>query len=196
MDFLEANPKYSICWGSYLELHMLNNEIQEPSWKRNIKNNLQINFDNIFTPYCTYTLTALYRNDCLDLNFMREFKYLKDNTLYILCLTKGLGFLMNDNFGVYRIHNNSIYSSLSEYEKVSPTYLNIKEALKKISRSGSDNLINVKKALIKRTLELMPKEMILVNLKYFYFGLIEMGMFSTCKLALKRLKYFKLKIRK
>jgi glycosyltransferase involved in cell wall biosynthesis len=186
VDFLEANPDYSICWGGYSELHMSNNQLIKPQWKDELVGDHEINLENVFSPYCTLTLTALFRSNCLNTVRINEFNHFRDNTIYIQCLTQGKGYLINSDFGVYRIHEGGVYSALSDFEKSSSSYLNIREALSKINGSRSKNLVEIKKQLIKMTLERLPKKLFYQKIHFLYFGMIELGIVGTSKIMIDR----------
>lgn len=190
VDFLEANPEYSICWGGYSELWMSNNTFIKPSWMNQVPGNLEINLDNLFNPYCTLSLTAMFRSHSFDITKLKDPKYIKDNTIYIQCLTKGKGYLMGSDFGVYRIHNGGVYSALSDFEKSSSSYLNIREALLKIKGSRSQNLIQIKKELMRMTLTSIPKKFFLKHSKFLIFGIFELGIFQFMKIIKKRFIHF------
>ncbi len=186
VDFLEANQDYSICWGGYSELWMSNNTMVKPSWMNQVSGSLDINFDNLFNPYCTITLTTVLRSDALDIKNLMKLKYIKDNSIYILCLTKGKGYLMESDFGVYRIHDRGVYSALSDFEKSSSSYLNIREALLKIKGSRSQNLIQIKKELLGMALATIPKKFYLTHYKFLFFGIFELGILQFLKIIKNR----------
>ena len=187
VDFLEANPDYSICWGGYSELHMSNNQLIKPQWKDELVGDHEINLENVFSPYCTLTFTALFRSNCLNTVRINEFNHFRDNTIYIQCLIQGKGYLINSDFGVYRIHEGGVYSALSDFEKSSSSYLNIREALSKINGSRSKNLVEIKKQLIKMTLERLPKKLFYQKIHFLYYGMIELGIVGISKIMIDRI---------
>ena len=134
VDFLEANEDYSICWTKYLiqSITMLNT----PDWEIELSAKLPLTIDlnTIFSPYCTYTLTTVFRNNALDCESFSNLKYSKDNTIYAICLTKGKGVLLNFYGGNYRLHEKSTYSSTSLFEQYYFSYLNIHEIISNIKQ--------------------------------------------------------------
>jgi len=145
VDFLENNQDFSICWTNYKIIE--NNELKNPVWlegffKEDFK---EISFNNFSSPYCTYTLTCMFRRDCIVNRNFKEFKYLKDNTLYFMCLQKGKGAILNFFGGVYRLHHGGLYSSGSEYYQSLSNFTNYSEVLKKIPETRVKNILGKKK---------------------------------------------------
>ena len=136
VGFLEANPDYSICWTKYYVKNETGalSSLQEPDWIQHLdaKNNITIDLNSIFTPYCTYTLTVLFKRESLDLSLLNQSKYAKDNSLYVMCLGKGKGVLLNFYSSVYRLHQGGVYSNASEFKQKYFSYLNLKEITKKL----------------------------------------------------------------
>ncbi|WP_159023049.1 glycosyltransferase [Formosa sp. L2A11] len=142
VDFLEANAEYGICWTQYKILN--NGKLEKPHWVDLIdtKRNFNIDFNNFASPYCTYTLTSMFRSNLLNFDSIKKFKFFKDNSLYALCLSETKGVLLNFVGGVYRIHPTGIYSTSSNINQAYSNYFNYKEILKKIPKSRVPNIYN------------------------------------------------------
>jgi glycosyltransferase involved in cell wall biosynthesis len=129
VDFLEENPTYTICWTDYNELG--NNILSNPDWNSHLSNLnfFEVNLKNFSYPYCTLTLTTLFRASCITSLPINKMRHFKDNTLYIACLSEGKGALLKFKSAIYRIHDTSIYSSSSSLTKAISNFFNITEII-------------------------------------------------------------------
>lgn len=145
VDFLEGNEGYTICWTNYKIDEM--GTLKNPHWVEGFfkVSYKDIDFNNFGTPYCTYTLTCMFKSSLIKAVNIDNFKFFKDNTLYTLCLQKGKGAVLNFFGGVYRIHNTSIYSTASKYKQAISNYSNFAEILIKIPESRVENIKNKKR---------------------------------------------------
>ena len=141
VDFLESNLDYSICWTNYKILE--DDKLMEPVWTEALKNSLihEVDFNNFGTPYCTHTLSCVFRKNVFGFNDLIKFKYFKDNSLFTVCLQKGKGAFLNFYGGVYRIHEQGVYSLASDYSKALSNYTNYEEILSIIPESRVPNVI-------------------------------------------------------
>ena len=162
VDFLEANKDYSICWTKYLvkKQGKDSNDLENPEWINLIEKEKDLSFDlnNIFTPYCTYTLTAMFRVEGFDFKLFNDLKYIKDNTLYAICLTQGKGMLLDFYSAVYRMHEGGVYSNASEYKQRYLSYLNLNEIVEKIPGCDTPNLRNVRDVLLRLSFRTHPSQ--------------------------------------
>ena len=144
VDFLETNPDYVVSWTDY---NILKNEIIE---KNNFGYNadaVTIDFDTLFSPYSTLTLTVVFKKEALDMKVYKRLEHSKDNSLYVMLLQKGKGVFFNFVSAVYRIHVGGIYSLKSSYFKNYSSYLNIKEVMELIPEANTKNMNKVLKSL-------------------------------------------------
>src|SRR5690606_26278394 len=139
VDFLEAYVDHTICWTYYQILE--DERLNIPKWndKFKISGIFEVNFNNFAFPYCTYTLTTLFRKKCLENIDLKKYHFFKDNTLYSICLYQGKGALLNFFSSVYRVHNLGVYSSASLYNQAFSNYTNTSEILKIIPESRVSN---------------------------------------------------------
>lgn len=137
VDFLEANPEYVVSWTNFKILK--NNKIAENDFKYQ-ESEITIDYNNLFTPYSTYTLTTVFKKEALNLEMYKTLKHSKDNTLYIMLLEKGKGVFLNFFGAVYRIHDGGVYSLKSNFFKNHSTYLNLKEITNLIPESKTQNI--------------------------------------------------------
>lgn len=147
VDFLEANTEYVITWTDFYtrkETELIPNDFSS-----SLPSVYTIDFNTLFQPYCTYTLTSLFRKDAVDPLDYKKFKYGKDNTLYALALCNGKGAFLNFQAAVYRWHPGGIYSLQSPFFQRYSSYLNIKEILQNIPQARTNNMKKVMAALLK-----------------------------------------------
>lgn len=178
VDFLEANKEYTICWTKYLIKESENlSSLVEPDWVSQIEKNknITIDLDTIFTPYCTYTLTVLFKRKSLDLPLLKSLKHSKDNSLYALCLSKGKGILIDSFSAVYRLHEGGVYSSASFFKQRYHSYLNLKEITFRIPLCDNSNIRNVRNYLLWESIKLHPNHFSLNYIKLIKDRLIFLG---------------------
>ncbi|AUC80643.1 glycosyltransferase [Lacinutrix sp. Bg11-31] len=144
VDFLEANPEYVVSWTNYKIFK--NNEIIENDFSYN-EAEVTIDYNNLFTPYSTYTLTTVFKKEALDLELYKSLKYSKDNSLYVMLLQKGKGVFLNFFGAVYRIHEGGVYSLQSDFFKNYSSFLNLNEVIQVIPESQTKNINKIIKSL-------------------------------------------------
>jgi glycosyltransferase involved in cell wall biosynthesis len=115
VGFLNLNPEYSLCCGSFESLN-------EGSGERNIINKFNrsagadgvpFSLDEMEDEWLTKTLTVCFRRDALFEYFSKAPKYAfrRDVHLFYHLIKEGKGFYSNDVLGVYRIHGGGLYSA-------------------------------------------------------------------------------------
>jgi glycosyltransferase involved in cell wall biosynthesis len=147
VDFLENNDDFVISWTDFVTKKgevMVSNE-----FNTTLPGNYTIDFDNLFTPYCTYTLTCVFRKSAVAPQDYKKFRYSKDNTLYALALCHGKGVYMNFQAAVYRWHAGGIYSLKAPFFQRYSSYLNLKEIHDRIPQAQTKNIKKVVKSLLK-----------------------------------------------
>ncbi|OIV41546.1 glycosyltransferase [Flavobacterium johnsoniae] len=147
VDFLESNPDYVITWTDFYTRK--GTELVPNDFKESLPSVYTVDFDTLFKPYCTYTLTCLFRTDAVDPQDYKKFKYGKDNTLYALALCHGKGAFMNFQAAVYRWHSGGVYSLKTPFFQRYSSYQNIKEILEKIPQARTKNIKGVMASLLK-----------------------------------------------
>jgi glycosyltransferase involved in cell wall biosynthesis len=147
VDFLEKNEDYVITWTDFFTKK--GDELFPNDFKYSLPEIYTIDFDNLFTPYCTYTLTSLFRKAAVDPLDYKKFVYGKDNTLYALTLCSGKGAFMNFQSSVYRWHPGGVYSLQKPFFQRYSSYLNLKEIVDNISQAKTKNLEKVLASLLK-----------------------------------------------
>jgi len=144
VDFLESNPEYVVSWTNFKILK--DDTIIANDFNYN-EAEVTIDFNNLFSPYSTYTLTTVFKKEALNLETYKTLKQSKDNSLYIMLLQKGKGVFMNFMGAVYRIHDGGVYSLKSEFFKKHSSYLNLKEVTQIIPESKTKNINKILKSL-------------------------------------------------
>ncbi|GHU81665.1 glycosyl transferase [Bacteroidia bacterium] len=118
VDFLEANPEYSLCTHLYKTY-----DDATQIWTEDPKHVLfkdehtaGITFGNdtnFSTTWFTQTMTIVFRRDAIDLSILNRYKYTRDVHLYYHLLKAGKGYCLNFEGAVYRFHEGGIYSKTS-----------------------------------------------------------------------------------
>lgn len=144
VDFLEANPDYVISWTNY---QIFNGKSYTSNNFNHQEANTTIDYDNLFSPYCTLTLTTVFKKEALNLELLKSLKHSKDNSLYVLVLQNGKGVFMDFESTVYRVHEGGVYSLQSNFFKNYSSYINLKEVTDVAPESKSKNVNKVLKSL-------------------------------------------------
>jgi glycosyltransferase involved in cell wall biosynthesis len=137
-DFLENNDDFVICWTDYL--NDIDSKITKNMFINTLPNVYPIDFDNLFNPYCTLTLTSFFKKSAIDLKKYKKMQHTKDNTLYALALVNGKGAYLNFCTSVYRIHPKGMFSLKSSFFQKYTSYLNVKELYDEIEESKTKNI--------------------------------------------------------
>lgn len=132
VDFLEANPEYSLCCHRY-DIYTEDTKTWDEDYVSNLFANGEedISFSNKenFDCWITKTLTLLYRKDVFDPEILFKYKYSRDVHLNYHLLKVGKGYCMNYNAGVYRRHSGGVFASLDNNKKLRDNYVIHKEML-------------------------------------------------------------------
>jgi glycosyltransferase involved in cell wall biosynthesis len=147
VDFLEANPDYVITWTDFL--NRKGEELIPSDFKETLPEVYTIDFNTIFRPYCTYTLTCVFLKSAVKPQDYKSFRYSKDNTLYGLALCNGKGAFLNFQGGVYRWHMGGIFSLKPAFFQRYSSYLNVKEIYDRLPQSHTPNMREVIQSLLK-----------------------------------------------
>lgn len=144
VDFLEQNDGYVASWTNFKNFD--GKTFTQNEFNLN-KDSLIIDFNSLYSPYCTYTSTLVFEKKSLDLSKLSKFIHSKDNTIYALLLENGKGVFMNFEASVYRLHEGGVYSLKSNYFKNHSSYKNLKEILNLIPKANTKNMKKTLKSL-------------------------------------------------
>lgn len=147
VDFLENNLDYVITWTDFYTKKEA--ELIPNNFSSTLPAVYTIDFNTLFKPYCTYTLTSVFKKDAVDPLDYKKFRYSKDNTLYALALCNGKGAFLNFQGAVYRWHSGGIYSLQTPFLQRYSSYLNLKEIFENIPQSRTQNIKKVLRTLLK-----------------------------------------------
>lgn len=146
VDFLEKNNDYSVCWTDFENIK--GDQFFKNNFNEILPKEYSMNFENAFGPYCTYSLTCMFRRDAVDVEFLKTFKNIKDNTLYSVLLSKGNGAFLNYETAVYRLHEGGVYSMQPFFFQRYSSYKNLKEIIEKIPESRTKNIYKIEFELL------------------------------------------------
>lgn len=145
IDFLEKNPKYVVSFTNFDSIKNDKDLITNNPITDKLPEIFTIDYNNLYDPYCTMTLTCVFLSEALDAEKdFSNLKHVKDNTTYALLLRKGLGVFMNFKSSVYRLHDGGVFSMKSNFYKTHNSYLNLNEIIDFIPQSRTKNIIQLK----------------------------------------------------
>jgi len=146
VNFLEQNENFSVCWTNYVT------KTENTYGESNLmvfEDYFKIDLNNIFDPYCTLSLTSVFRKDRIDLEQLNSLKRFKDNSLYLLLLKNGDGMFINKKTSVYRQHEGGVFSLKSYFFQQYSSYINIKELYELDTDFQNENIKNTLRNLIR-----------------------------------------------
>jgi glycosyltransferase involved in cell wall biosynthesis len=149
VDFLENHEEVSITWTNFVK--RWEERIEHNDFETTLKDIYFIDFNNIFNPYCTCTLTSVFRKSAVDIEKYAAMKYSKDNTLYSLALCKGKGAFLNFESAVYRQHAGGVFSLRSPFFQKYSSYLNMKEIYENLPKAKTENIKFIVDSLFKQS---------------------------------------------
>ena len=114
-DFLEKNKDFSICTAALksitpiegLVIRKYDDSKEGVIYELNDIKNIRSNYLNMF-----------FRKDALDISKLKSFEYSGDNVIFIMCLSKGKGYFINEVFGFRRTHTEGLWTSMSEKGRI------------------------------------------------------------------------------
>lgn len=115
VDFMEANPEYSVCWHRSKQFIVETGEYIEDKCQIVLgdKIGVDIDLETYFTQWYTQPLTMLFRLDALEESWRKQYKLYRDQHEIYHLLKRGRGYLFAFEGGIYVKHNGGIYTSLS-----------------------------------------------------------------------------------
>ena len=124
VDFLEANPEYVMCSHKVKIFSNIANSIVGEFPK---VYDTDFTYDLAFhiNKWTTQPLSIVFRYRALDKGYYVKYKNAKDVTLIYTLLKKGNGYCINDCMGVYRIHENGVWSCVSKEDRLKQNLLTL-----------------------------------------------------------------------
>lgn len=115
VDFMEANPEYSVCWHRSKQFFVETGEYIEDKCTAVLKgkDGVDIDLNTYFSQWYTQPLTMVFRREALDESWRKQYKLYRDEHELYHLLKKGKGYLFAFEGGVYVRHDGGIYTSLS-----------------------------------------------------------------------------------
>lgn len=133
VDFLEANPEFSLCTGGYSEYNSNTYESQEYVLDNfGIFNGLGFVFtlEDMKKNWVTKTLTCLFlKSEVENVDFLK-YNLFRDVHLFYHLLKEKKGFYFKSNFGIYNVHSGGVWSTKDFQYKYNTSYLVYKEIYK------------------------------------------------------------------
>ena len=119
VDFLEANPDFSMCTHRFHILEQGTQQIRE-DWNGRFKDDYVFDMEYFLarTSWVTQPLTLVYRRSALDWDEYLRYKKYKDVTLMYTLLKRGKGLLMPELMGVYRVHKGGVWQGVDKSKKI------------------------------------------------------------------------------
>ena len=117
VDFMEANPEYSVCFHDFQIYDVRNAKGSKPSYEQG--KILQVGGEDISTEMFLHNanygqpLTMLFRGSKFDYQWSTQYKYYRDTHEIYHLLQVGKGRIMNFVGGVYNLHNGGVSTSLT-----------------------------------------------------------------------------------
>lgn len=115
VDFMEANPEYSVCWHRSKQFFVETGEYIEDKCTAVLKgkDGVDIDLNTYFSQWYTQPLTMVFRREVLDESWRKQYKLYRDEHELYHLLKKGKGYLFAFEGGVYVKHDGGIYTSLT-----------------------------------------------------------------------------------
>jgi len=116
VDFLEANPDYSICGGNY-QWHIVGDDkLNDGERMAKYPKGKTVTLNDFFDSYLFLTSTVCFRKEAA-IN-MLKYKLSIDDVLYCVALEKGKGFVFPEPFTIYRLHPGSVNATKNRRQRL------------------------------------------------------------------------------
>lgn len=121
VDFMEANPEYSVCFHTFRN-HFVNTDeyVEARSTKflmeRNAIDGMDIDVETYFKKWYTQPMTMLFRMSSFSFEWQKRYKYYRDMHEIYHLIKNGKCRLMNFDGGVRNVHEGGISSMISEVD--------------------------------------------------------------------------------
>lgn len=133
VDFLEANPDYSLCWCRFKTLNEDTGEFQVDQNEKLFESGedkINFDFERIYKGWHMGTQTLVFGKSMYDPSYLSLYKSPKDIHLVSHLLLQGKGACLSFLGAVYRKHAGGVYSGASELQNAKISCLAYKEIYK------------------------------------------------------------------
>lgn len=130
VDFLEANPDYSVCFHRCKHYNLSTDEYLDDDCGFLFQNNergVDVSIDLFFKHWVTQPLSMVCRVNMHDINLAYKYKHYRDMHEIYHLLKEGKGYVFDFVGGVYCKHTNGISSLISKKEQYTISYMLSKE---------------------------------------------------------------------
>ena len=119
VDFLEKNPEYVMCSHGYSVYFQQTDQYYINLKEKNSSYSLDFLLDGgwLFQP-----LTILYRHSAIENSLYSSCRITMDAVLIYFILKQGLGYYLNDDMAMYRVHDGGVWSVINTYSKMRIEY--------------------------------------------------------------------------
>lgn len=116
VDFMEANPEYSVCWHRCKQFIIETGEYIDDRCDAILQNKdgVDIDLETYFSQWYTQPLTMVFRRDAYDNSWREQYKLYRDEHELYHLLKNGKGYLFSFYGGIYVRHSGGIYTSLTK----------------------------------------------------------------------------------
>jgi glycosyltransferase involved in cell wall biosynthesis len=177
VDFLEANPQFSMCFTSSKVIDSEDNIISDDKLPEQARRNLsQI---DLVTKYAPITLTSMFRKELFNTSFLNNYKKVLngDTILFAHLLGYGDAAYLPLNTACYRIHSGGIWSLKDSLEKqvaALKTFIALQSIVRKENQTTLKNEINRKyQNLLWQIIVEKPERFLVLYLQYLVFNIKE-----------------------
>lgn len=129
IDFLETNPKYTLCSHGYSIINSKNEILEyEPlqEFVEKYPSGIEITIDLYFKRWITKTLTVVFRKSALNFDLAKH-RNVYDMVVFFNILTNGNGYWLNFNGANYRVHESNSWFHDNQIKKYEKNYNSFKE---------------------------------------------------------------------
>ena len=126
VDFMEANPEYSVCFHDFKIYDLRSEQWREPSYKT--RGQLIQGGGEVTTAMCLHTahygqpLTMLFKVSDFDYQWSKQYRYYRDTHEIYHLLRAGKGRILDFVGGVYNLHNSGICTSMTEQKNAAVVF--------------------------------------------------------------------------
>lgn len=117
VDFLESNKSHVMCSHNFL---VYNDDSRTYNKFYEVDSEIQYDLEFYLSRklWVSQPLTVMFRKSALDIEKYLKYEKSKDLTLFYCLLKEGKGILLNDNMGIYRIHEGGIWQSVTRITRI------------------------------------------------------------------------------